>query len=90
MNPSTLSLSPPTPHTSHAHTHHTQTPYTKSVRGLAEGLSNFKGAVVFVSHDEEFIENGANQMWHMDGTGKIVQLFCGFSEYKRQIEQGEA
>ena len=53
-------------------------------------MSNFKGAVVFVSHDEEFIENGANQMWHMDGTGKIVQLFCGFSEYKRQIEQGEA
>jgi ATPase subunit of ABC transporter with duplicated ATPase domains len=59
----------------------------ESVHALAEALSCFSGAVIFVSHDEYFCEKTMTELWHCDGTS-VSQLHCNFEDYKERIRSG--
>ena len=62
----------------------------ETVTALGQAIAAFNGAAVFVSHDERFITEASNELWHCDGTGQVVQLFCGFVEYKARVAKGQA
>src|SRR5690554_1003161 len=43
-------------------------------------VSDFKGTVLLVSHDREFIENTANEVLLFEGDGQITEIVGGFHE----------
>ncbi|RUO44150.1 ABC transporter ATP-binding protein [Aliidiomarina taiwanensis] len=59
-------------------------------------VSEFKGTVLLVSHDREFIENTANEVLLFEGNGQITEIVGGFHEVamyqqaKREKEQKRA
>lgn len=53
----------------------------ESISSLNEGLISFKGAVLFSSHDREFIETIANRIIHVSGNGLVDRLETSYEEY---------
>lgn len=47
---------------------------------IERALSDFKGTMLFVSHDRYFLNKFADKIWSME-QGAIVQYDCGFEEY---------
>jgi ATP-binding cassette subfamily F protein uup len=50
---------------------------------LEELLMDYKGTLLLVSHDREFLDNVTTSIVHLDGTGRAVEYGGGYSEYRR-------
>ena len=48
---------------------------------LNEALINFKGAILFATHDHEFIETTANRIIDFKDDGKYVDKMTTYEEY---------
>jgi len=57
-----------------------------SVAWLEEQLASFPGALLFVSHDRDFIDGVANRVLELAG-GRISEFVGGFVEYVAQREE---
>ncbi len=53
----------------------------ESITALNEGLVNFKGNMLFASHDYEFINTIANRIIEIGKDGKITDKLCTYDEY---------
>lgn len=68
-NPHMLVLDEPTNHLD-----------VESIEALADALNKFQGAVVLVSHDEQFIKSVCSELWFVED-GQVTCLKEGFDEY---------
>lgn len=68
-NPHMLVLDEPTNHLD-----------VESIEALADALNKFQGAVVLVSHDEQFVKSVCKELWYVDN-GSVTHLKEGFEEY---------
>lgn len=68
-NPHILVLDEPTNHLD-----------VESIEALADALIKFQGAVVLVSHDEQFIKSVCKELWFVEN-GSVTCLKEGFDEY---------
>lgn len=57
----------------------------EAIIALGEGLYNFDGGVVCVSHDRELIDAFANRILHLKGDGEIVDFEGSLEEYRVQF-----
>ncbi|REJ09647.1 ABC-F family ATP-binding cassette domain-containing protein [Halobacillus trueperi] len=53
----------------------------ESITSLNKGLINFKGSVIFASHDHEFIQTIANRIIEITPNGKIVNKEMTYDEF---------
>ncbi len=53
----------------------------ESISSLNEGLTAFKGSVLFTSHDREFINTIANRIIHVSANGVVDRLDTTYEEY---------
>lgn len=53
----------------------------ESITAINEGLTNFKGGVIFASHDHEFIQTVANRIIEIQPDGSIVDKLCSYDEF---------
>ena len=53
----------------------------ESITALNEGLVNFKGNMLFASHDHEFINTIANRIIEIGKDGTITDKLCTYDEY---------
>ncbi|MCQ2555488.1 MAG: ATP-binding cassette domain-containing protein [Clostridia bacterium] len=52
----------------------------ESISAVNDGLINFKGVVLFASHDHEFIQTIANRIMEFKD-GKLIDRLCSYDEY---------
>ena len=55
----------------------------ETITSLNEALINFKGAILFSTHDHEFIETTANRIIDFKDDGKYVDKMTTYEEYLR-------
>ena len=53
----------------------------ETITSLNEALINFKGAILFSTHDHQFIETTANRIIDIKDDGSIVDRAMTFDEY---------
>ncbi|AMB99796.1 ABC transporter ATP-binding protein [Aerococcus urinaehominis] len=53
----------------------------ESITALNDGLIAFKGAILFSSHDHEFINTIANRIIHVSANGMVDRLDTNYEEY---------
>ena len=53
----------------------------ESITAVNEGLINFKGNVIFTSHDHEFIQTIANRIMEIRPDGTLIDKLCTYDEY---------
>ncbi|MCA0968983.1 ATP-binding cassette domain-containing protein [Halobacillus litoralis] len=53
----------------------------ESITSLNKGLINFKGSVIFASHDHEFIQTIANRIIEITPSGKVMNKEMTYDEY---------
>ncbi len=51
---------------------------------LEEQLAEFKGTVIVISHDREFLDNVVTQTVFLDGSGRVREYVGGYSDWRRQ------
>ena len=51
---------------------------------LEELINEYKGTVLLVSHDRQFVDNAVNQCWFFEGDGKIVAYPGGYYDAYQQ------
>lgn len=51
---------------------------------LEELISDYKGTVLLVSHDRQFVDNAVNQCWFFEGNGKVVAYPGGYYDAYHQ------
>lgn len=73
-NPHILVLDEPTNHLD-----------VESIEALASALLKFNGAVVLVSHDEQFIKSVCKELWLVED-GRVTCLKEGFDEYVSHVK----
>ncbi len=62
----------------------------ESIQALNEGLTAFKGAMVFTSHDHQFIQTIANRVIEIHEDGTIFDKMMDYEEYVEwKIEQNK-
>lgn len=59
----------------------------EAIIALGEGLYQFKGNVICVSHDRELIDSFANRILHLKGNGEIVDFRGTYEEYRENLGQ---
>lgn len=74
LNPHILILDEPTNHLD-----------VESIEALADALVKFNGAVVLVSHDEQFIKVVCKELWLVED-GQVTCLKEGFDEYVQLVK----
>ena len=52
----------------------------ESITALNNGLIDFKGVVLFASHDHEFVQTIANRIMEITD-GKLIDKMCTYDEY---------
>ena len=55
----------------------------ESITALNEGLKDFKGVLVFSSHDHELIQSVCNRVFEIKD-GKLIDRMCTYDEYLEQ------
>ena len=60
----------------------------ESITALNEGLKNFKGNILFASHDHEFIQTIANRIIEIKSDGTAVDRLCTCDEYVEESKRG--
>ena len=58
----------------------------ETVAGLQEGLREFAGAAIVVSHDIEFLEEVATEVWCVEG-GRVQQLGEGVEGLEAYVDR---
>ncbi|SFJ98348.1 ATPase components of ABC transporters with duplicated ATPase domains [Halobacillus dabanensis] len=58
----------------------------ESITSLNKGLINFKGSVIFASHDHEFIQTIANRIIEITSNGGIVDKEMSYDEFLNDPE----
>ena len=53
----------------------------ESITSLNKGMINFKGAMIFASHDQEIVETVANRIIDIVDENKIIDKQCTYEEY---------
>ena len=53
----------------------------ESLTAVNEGLINFRGNVLFASHDHEFIQTVANRIMEIKPDGTLIDKLCTYDEY---------
>lgn len=56
----------------------------ESITALNNGLIDFKGVLLFASHDHEFIQTIANRIIEIQEDGSIVDRYCSYDEFVEQ------
>ncbi|WP_029653656.1 ATP-binding cassette domain-containing protein [Marinobacter daepoensis] len=51
---------------------------------LEEQLAEFKGTVIVISHDREFLDNVVTDTIFLDGSGAVAEYVGGYSDWRRQ------
>src|SRR5690554_7133965 len=51
---------------------------------LEEQLSEFKGTVIVISHDREFLDNVVTDTIFLDGSGAVMEYVGGYTDWRRQ------
>ena len=51
---------------------------------LEEQLAEFKGTVIVISHDREFLDNVVTDTVFLDGSGKVEEFVGGYSDWRHQ------
>lgn len=51
---------------------------------LEEQLAEFKGTVIVISHDREFLDNVVTETLFLDGSGKVREYVGGYTDWRRQ------
>ena len=59
----------------------------ESIQALNNGLMSFKGAMVFTSHDQQFIQTVANRIIEIREDGTIFDKMMKYDEYLELKEQ---
>ncbi|MDR0852771.1 MAG: ATP-binding cassette domain-containing protein [Clostridiales Family XIII bacterium] len=57
----------------------------ESITALNNGLSDFKGNIIFASHDRQTIETVANRIMEFDEDGKLIDKKMSFDEYIKKV-----
>ena len=53
---------------------------------LTEMLTNYKGTLLIVSHDRDFLDQTVNKILHFDGNGNISIFMGGYSDFLNHQE----
>ena len=53
----------------------------ESITAVNDGLTAFKGNMIFASHDHEFINTIANRIMEIDKDGRLTDKLCTYDEY---------
>ena len=53
---------------------------------LTEMLSNYKGTLLIVSHDRDFLDQTVNKILYFEGNGKISLFLGGYSDFLKHKE----
>ncbi len=53
----------------------------ESITALNNGLMNFEGTILFVSHDHQFVQTVANRIIEITDTGEIIDRKMTYDEY---------
>jgi len=53
----------------------------ESITALNNGLIDFKGAMLFSSHDHQFIQTVANRIIEIQKNGSIIDKVCSYDEF---------
>ena len=53
----------------------------ESITALNKGMQNFKGPMIFASHDQEIVETVANRILDLVDENKYIDKMCTFEEY---------
>ncbi len=53
----------------------------ESIQALNNGLINFKGAMIFTSHDHQFVQTIANRIIDIQPDGTIIDKQTTYDEY---------
>ena len=53
----------------------------ESITAVNKGLMEFKGVVLFASHDHEFVQTVANRIIDFQPDGTIIDKFCTYDDY---------
>lgn len=61
----------------------------ESIIALGEGLYNYAGNVICVSHDRELIDAFANRILHLKGNGEIIDFKGSYEEYRQSLGEEE-
>ena len=59
----------------------------ESITALNEGMTNFKGNILFSSHDAELLETVANRIISFEANGKIVDKITTYEEYVESLSK---
>ncbi|HEV8078860.1 MAG TPA: ATP-binding cassette domain-containing protein, partial [Marinobacter sp.] len=51
---------------------------------LEEQLAEFRGTVIVISHDREFLDNVVTETLFLDGTGQVHEFVGGYTDWRRQ------
>lgn len=56
----------------------------ESITALNNGLIDFKGVLLFASHDHEFIQTIANRIIEIQEDGTMIDRYCSYDEFVEQ------
>ena len=56
---------------------------------LQDALESYKGTVLIVSHDRDFLDNTATSLLYMAGDGKVVEYVDSCSDLMRKLKEKE-
>jgi ATP-binding cassette subfamily F protein uup len=54
---------------------------------LTEMLTNYKGTLLIVSHDRDFLDQTVNKILYFEGEGKISIFMGGYSDFLKSQEE---
>ena len=57
---------------------------------LTEMLTNYKGTLLIVSHDRDFLDQTVNKIIHFEGSGKISVFMGGYSDFLKSEKDKES
>ena len=57
---------------------------------LEEQLLNYKGTLLLVSHDREFLDNVVTSTFVLEGDGTVKTFPGGYADYERQARRGKS
>ena len=53
----------------------------ESITALNKGMINFKGSMIFASHDQEIVETVANRIFDFVDENTFIDKMCTYEEY---------
>jgi ATPase subunit of ABC transporter with duplicated ATPase domains len=57
----------------------------EAINALNVALQRYEGTVLFVTHDEDVIDEVATRIWHFKGDGRVEDFLGPYEEYQSQL-----